>query len=104
MCLHPGPEGCSLTVDGEEHQGVMVTSVGEEKELTVTGRGECVLTLLVVGAGALATMAEEAPLTWSTAASRCPQALELKTKALSRFAEILQSRRRPGLLLAESTF
>ena len=50
-CLHPGPDGCSLTLDGEEHQGVMVTSVGEEKEVAVTGRGECGLTLLVVGGG-----------------------------------------------------
>ena len=42
---------CSLVMGGEEHQGVMVTRVGEEKEVAVTGRGECGLTLLVVGGG-----------------------------------------------------
>ena len=49
--MHPGPDGCSLTVDGESHQSLMVTSVGEAKEVAVTGRGECGLTLLVVGGG-----------------------------------------------------
>ena len=42
---------CSLVMGGEEHQAVMVTSVGEAKEIAVTGRGECNLTLLVVGGG-----------------------------------------------------
>ena len=42
---------CSLVMDGEEHQGVMVTSVGEAREVAVTGWGECGLTLLVVGGG-----------------------------------------------------
>ena len=50
-CFHLGPDGCSLTVEGESHQGVMVTSVGEAREVAVTGRGECGLTLLVVGGG-----------------------------------------------------
>ena len=36
---------------GEEQQALMVTSVGEAREIAVTGRGECNLTLLVVGGG-----------------------------------------------------
>ena len=43
--------GCSLALDGEEHQGVMVTSPGQDTEVAVTGWGECALTLLVVGGG-----------------------------------------------------
>ena len=48
-CSQPG--GCSLAVGGEEQQALMVTSVGEAREIAVTGRGECNLTLLVVGGG-----------------------------------------------------
>ena len=44
---------CSLTVDGEEQQGVMVTSPGQDTEIVVIGTGlaECSLTLLAVGGG-----------------------------------------------------
>ena len=44
---------CSLTVDGEEQQGVMVTSPGQDTEIVVIGTGlaECDLTLLLVGGG-----------------------------------------------------
>ena len=42
---------CGLAMDGEEQQGVMVTSPGQDTEVTVTGWGECGLTLLVVGGG-----------------------------------------------------
>ena len=42
---------CSLFMDGKEQQGVMVTSPEQEREVEVTGWGECALTLLVVGGG-----------------------------------------------------
>ena len=61
--------GCSLTVDGESRQAVMVTSVGEAKEIAVTGLPVCAITLLVVGGGDLVLMEELGPVTWSTAAS-----------------------------------
>ena len=42
---------CSLILDGEEHQAVMMTSVGRVAEILVTGLGECHLSLLVMGGG-----------------------------------------------------
>ena len=38
-------------MDGEEHTSLMLTNVGESQEITVTGWGSCVLTLLLVGGG-----------------------------------------------------
>ena len=42
---------CGLVMDGEEHRSLMLTNVSESQEITVTGRGSCVLTLLLVGGG-----------------------------------------------------
>ena len=47
-----GPGGCSLVMGGERSQAVMLTRVGEESEISVSGAaGTCDLTLLVVGGG-----------------------------------------------------
>ena len=43
--------GCSLTVDGESRQAVMVTSPGQDTEIAVTGLPVCAITLLVVVGG-----------------------------------------------------
>ena len=43
--------GCSLTMDGESSQSLMLTSVGETTEISVSGLGTCELTFLVVGGG-----------------------------------------------------
>ena len=47
-----GPGGCSLVMGGERSQAVMLTGVGQESEISVSGAaGTCDLTLLVVGGG-----------------------------------------------------
>ena len=47
-----GPGGCSLVMGGERSQALMLTRVGQESEISVSGAaGTCGLTLLVVGGG-----------------------------------------------------
>ena len=47
-----GPGGCSLVMGGERSQAVMLTRVGQQSEISVSGAaGTCDLTLLVVGGG-----------------------------------------------------
>ena len=43
--------GCSLAMDGELSQSVMLTSFGETSEISVSGFGPCDLTFLIVGSG-----------------------------------------------------
>ena len=43
--------GCSLAMEGELSQSLMITSVGQTSEIRVSGAGPCDLTLLVVGGG-----------------------------------------------------